>query len=140
MYDKLNAMFQFHEQNLGLRHYRQTLLANNIANADTPNYKATDIRFSDALSKATDNSHVSRQFAHPVRQVKGHIALETPVQTSFGNSDLLYRIPSQASIDGNSVDIDQERAEFLDNSVRYQAALTLANSYLKGLRTAMQSE
>jgi flagellar basal-body rod protein FlgB len=58
----------------------------------------------------------------------------------FASRDLLYRVPDQPSLDGNTVDMDRERAQFTDNAVRYQASLTFLSSRLQSLKTAMQSE
>ncbi|MFD2837024.1 flagellar basal body rod protein FlgB [Azotobacter vinelandii] len=60
--------------------------------------------------------------------------------TTFAVRELLYRVPDQPSLDGNTVDMDRERAQFVDNTVRYQASLTFLDSRLQGLKTAMQPE
>jgi len=136
MFDKLEAAFTFQKQALGLRHQRQAVLANNIANVDTPHFKARDFDFTRQLRAATSRFGVSPP--HLEKTAPGHISLGDggPVR----HPDMLYRMPAQSSLDGNTVDMDRERAEFMDNSVRYQASLTMTNSFLQGLKTAMQSE
>ena len=69
-----------------------------------------------------------------------HIAGEGPAWRGAGNPDLLYRIPDQPSLDGNTVDMDRERTQFADNAVRYQVGLTMLNSRIQGLKNAMQPE
>lgn len=133
MIDKLSASLDFYQQALGLRHQRQQVLAANIANADTPHYKARDFDFAAELSRASDGSGGLRLATTD----KGHIAAGASAG-SAGN--LLYRVPDQPSLDGNTVDMNRERTHFADNSVRYQSALTLANARIQGLKSAMQSE
>jgi len=138
MFDKIEAAFQFHKQALGLRHERQELLANNIANADTPNFKARDFDFSKAMAAAMNSAGGAVAGGRLQTTAVHHIA--SSGGTTAGPVDLLYRLPAQPSLDGNTVDMDQERAQFMDNSVRYQASLVLINSYIQGLKTAIQSE
>jgi flagellar basal-body rod protein FlgB len=113
MIDRLDEMLRFQTQALTLRGERQALIAANVANADTPNYKAVDFDFAAALKAAT----------------AGNAAAQP---------QLLYRVPAQASIDGNSVDLDAERAQFADNTVRYEAALKFLNAQIKTMLAAMQ--
>jgi flagellar basal-body rod protein FlgB len=137
MIDKLGEAFNFHREALNLRHQRQSILASNIANADTPHYKARDIDFASELSRALKEgpggtSSVGLRTTSPQHFRGG--ALASAAQTY----DMRYRVPVQPSLDGNTVDMDQERAHFTDNAVRYQASLTLLNGYIQGLRNAMQ--
>jgi flagellar basal-body rod protein FlgB len=115
MIDRLDEFMRFQTEALKLRSQRQELLAANIANADTPDYKAVDFDFGKALAAATATQ------AGPAPQPQ-----------------LLYRQPAQASLDGNSVDMDAERAAFADNTVRYEAALKFLNAQLKTMLAAMQ--
>ena len=137
MFDKINNTFQFHQQALSLRHERQKVLANNIANADTPGFKARDLDFSKALSSAVQRQ--SDGISGGLQRTSSrHLSGGAQVQ-DFGNN-LLYRVAAQPSLDGNTVDMDQERAAFADNTVRYQTSLVMMNSYIQGLKTAIQSE
>ncbi|OON61005.1 flagellar basal body rod protein FlgB [Massilia sp. KIM] len=136
MIGKIDDYLRFHETALSLRAQRQELLASNIANADTPNYKARDIDFSAALQGAlagqkgglatTAGAHMARGVATGDTLANG-----TPVQ---------YRGVVQGSVDGNTVDMDVERNQFADNALRYEAGITLINSQIKGLLAAIQGQ
>jgi flagellar basal-body rod protein FlgB len=115
MIDALDQFMRFQTEALKLRSQRQELLAANVANADTPNYKAVDFDFGKALQAATANA-------------------SGPAPAP----EVLYREPAQASLDGNSVEMDAERAQFADNSVRYEAALRFLNAPLKTMLAALQ--
>lgn len=147
MIDQIAASFNAREQALSLHHARHEVLAANIANADTPNYKARDIDFSHELKKALDagdtpgGDATGRAGLALARTSERHIAGEGAALATGGSQPaLLYRVPDQPSLDGNTVDMDVERAEFADNAVRYRAALTMLNSRIRGLKNAMQPE
>ena len=136
MLGKLDDYMRFNETALSLRSQRQTVLASNIANADTPNYKARDVDFSAALQGAmarsgpvqTMNTTAVKHFPAP-RQDAGTLADGTPLQ---------YRGIVQGAVDGNTVDMDVERNQFADNALRYEAGITLINAQIKGMMTAIQ--
>ncbi|WP_404344434.1 flagellar basal body rod protein FlgB [Vreelandella aquamarina] len=142
MIDQLESAFNFHQQALGLRQQRHQVLSANIANADTPNYKARDIDFASELKKAVEGGQAQQQGGGLTlaRTSDRHLVGEGPAWRGAGNADLLYRIPDQPSLDGNTVDMDRERTQFADNAVRYQAALTIMNRRIQGLKNAMQPE
>lgn len=144
MIDQLESAFNYHQRALGLRQARHEVLASNIANADTPNYKARDIDFASELKKAVDGAQgagSSNAGGLALARTSGnHIAGEGRTWRGAGSADLLYRIPDQPSLDGNTVDMDRERTQFADNAVRYQAGLTILNSRIQGLKNAMQPE
>lgn len=119
-----------HAHTTQLRARRAEVLAANLANADTPHYQARDLDFSALLAGELDGALLSRTD-------RGHLALGEP-----GNFDmeLLYRTPAQASLDQNTVDVQAERAAFLDNAMRYQASLRFLNSRLSGLLNAFRGE
>ncbi|MDR9440997.1 MAG: flagellar basal body rod protein FlgB [Halomonas sp.] len=136
MIDRLAASLNFHQQALGLRQERQKVLASNIANADTPGYKARDMDFAGELQKAVKQGSSDGGLAlsrSSARHIEGQ-------GVPGASHELLYRVPDQPSLDGNTVDMDRERTQFADNSVRYQAALTILNSRIQGLKKAMQPE
>lgn len=137
MIDKLAGSLGFHQEVLNLRAERQKVLASNIANADTPNYKARDFDFSSELSKAMEQGRASGAGLNLATTSSRHIPAQGP---AAAERDLLYRVPDQPSLDGNTVDMDRERAQFADNAVRYQAGLTILNRKIQGLKSAMQSE
>ncbi|MFV8781593.1 flagellar basal body rod protein FlgB [Microbulbifer sp. SA54] len=136
MIDRLAAALNFDREALGLRNQRQQVLANNIANADTPNFKARDFEFSRALAQATGHSSAEKGLLLSTTSSQ-HLAVRSRVTS---RTDLLYRVPDQPSLDGNTVNMDVERTRFADNAVRYQTALTLLNSRIRGLKSAMQPE
>ena len=137
MIGKLDDYLRFNETALSLRSQRQQLLASNIANADTPNYKARDIDFTAALQgamaksgppagvlKATAPNHMGGGAGNPNVLPNG-----TPVQ---------YRGTVQGAVDGNTVDMDVERNQFTDNAIRYEAGITMINHQIRGLMAAIQ--
>ncbi len=125
----LDKVLGIHEKALYLRSKRTSILASNIANADTPNYKAKDLDFRSILSQSQQAASL------PLRQNNPrHIP---PAQNSFA-SELQYRNPYQASLDGNTVDPQLEKAAFSENAVRYQATLRFIGGKFKGLLTAIK--
>ena len=128
-----NALF-FQQQALGLRAYRQQVLAGNIANADTPNYKARDFDFTSALKEAVAGRGEGSLLV--ARTNSAHLA---GIGES-GPARLMYRTPVQSSADGNTVEMDVERAQFSENAVRYEAGLTFITHQLKMLTAAMQAQ
>lgn len=136
MIDKLDNELRFAQDAMSLRAERQQVLASNIANADTPNYRARDFDFATELASSLNQGR-SRSSMSLATTSDRHL------HASSGSSsvhELLYRVPDQPSLDGNTVDMDRERAQFADNSVRYQASLTFLNNRLQSLKNAMQSE
>lgn len=124
-----------HEQALAFRAQRAEVLANNIANADTPNYKARDMDFSAVLAAQADKSK-NGTFAIATTNTK-HIEVD-----GVGGMDgtLLYRTPSQPSLDQNTVDGQVETANYAQNSVGFQASFTFLNNKFKGLMSALRGE
>jgi len=135
MIGKLDQALSFQSTALMLRSERQQVLAANIANADTPNYKATDFNFAQALANATGAGAGTAQAGQLAITSEGHSsgsAGSLPVQ-------LKYRTPSQGSVDGNTVEMDAERAQFADNAVHYEAALKFLNAQIKTMLAAVQA-
>ena len=120
-------------QALDLRAYRTEVLASNIANADTPNYKARDFDFAAALSGAIGARERVALARTSVRHLGG-AAGHAPAAA------LQYRVPVQPSIDGNTVEMDTELAQFSDNALRMQADLTFMSARLRELQTAIQGQ
>ena len=132
MIDKLQASFRFQQEALRLRQQRQEVLSANIANSDTPQYKARDIDFSAALGQAMDKGSAGAPLAlTSTRHLRGAAAA--------GSAEALYRQPMQSSMDGNTVEMDVERVNFADNALRYEANLTVLGSKIKSLLAAVQS-
>ena len=124
-------IFGIHEQALLLHGQRVGILATNLANADTPNYKARDIDFSAVLAH-------SDAAPLPLAVTQGsHIAMNDGATPS---ADLMYRNPYQASLDGNTVEMPVEQAAFSENNVRYQASLVFINGKIAELTLAINGQ
>ena len=143
MLDKLDATLNFHQTALRLRGQRQELIAANIANADTPNYKARDIDFKTAMQNAVAN--MSAESSGSAQSLTKTSALHQDGSLSNGASanvlsgQALFRPVIQGAVDGNTVDMDVERNQFADNAIRYEASLTMLNNQLKQLNLALQN-
>ncbi len=135
------AALGIHEQALHLRTKRAEVLANNLANVDTPNFKAKDIDF-----KAVLNSHMNSS-APTLKMATNHSAhrrgmFDSGPSAEINGEDveLLYRTPLQPSVDGNTVDEQMEQAEFMKNAMQHQASYTFLNKKFKGLSSALRGE
>jgi flagellar basal-body rod protein FlgB len=130
------SIFGIHEQALLLHGQRVGILATNLANADTPNYKARDIDFSAVLSHSDDAGGGQPPLSLSVTQAS-HISLSDGLS---GGADLKYRNPYQASLDGNTVEMPVEQAAFSENNVRYQASLGFINGMIAELNLAINGQ
>jgi flagellar basal-body rod protein FlgB len=119
-----------HPQTLALREKRSEVLASNLANADTPGYKARDLDFRAVLNKS-----MSMKPAMEKTQ-QGHFS---PNDRLLGAS-MLFRNPQQASLDGNTVESHIEQGKYAENAVQYQASLTFIKGKFSGLMTALRGE
>lgn len=137
MIDKLDNELHFNRQALNLRVQRQKVLANNIANADTPGFKARDMDFSKTLERAVSGGSAGTAGLKMVKTSDRHFQGSLSTSSHF---DLKYRIPDQPSLDGNTVDMDRERSQFVDNNVRHEASLKFMSSSISRIRSAMQPE
>lgn len=125
--------FGIHQHSIGIRARRTEILAGNIANADTPGYKARDIEFKDALQNARSRSGVFLN-----RTNENHKFAQS---FSMAQSGELYRVGNQSDTgDGNSVDTEVERNLFMKNSMEYQASLDFLNSKISTLRKAIKGQ
>jgi flagellar basal-body rod protein FlgB len=115
---------------------RMEVLAKNLANVDTPNYKAQDIDFKTALAQAGSPGAALTLATTTANQI-GNSATTGDLDTSGA---LKYRVPLAPSLDGNTVDAQMEQAAFADNTVRYQATLTFLTGSLKDLMTAITGQ
>jgi flagellar basal-body rod protein FlgB len=124
-------IFGIHERALLLHGERLGVLAANLANADTPGYKARDIDFSDVLQTQGASEL-------PLRVTQSaHLALDS---SELSPGDLKYRVPYQASLDGNTVEMPVEQAAFSENNVRYQASLNFINLKISELQLAIAGQ
>jgi flagellar basal-body rod protein FlgB len=121
-------------QALNLRTQLHQVLASNIANADTPNYKARDFSFETAMQNAmSGRSDVGR--VDMARTSAGHIARSG----AGGSADFKYRSETQSAVDGNTVDMDVERAQITENAMQYQILTQLITNKFQGIRSALAS-
>jgi flagellar basal-body rod protein FlgB len=150
------------EKYMNLLSVRQKLIASNIANADTPGYKARDVDFASSLAGALKktgggagvaaSNHSTLAMAQPAgvtggmsmaATTPGHMSGKTTLAPSGGTPDdyskLQYRIPTQPALDGNTVDIDTERVQFADNTLHFESGMTVLSSQIKTMLAAIQS-
>ena len=137
MLNGLDDFFATRMSALGLRAQRSETLASNIANADTPSFKARDFDFPSALQSALSRSPTSAQSVVLNRTSEHHLP---GGNHGGGVKNLQYRNPAQASIDGNTVDLDVELGQFSDNSIRYQADLTFLSNQIRSLQQAIANQ
>lgn len=133
MLDRLDRELSFNRNALNLRSYRQELLASNIANADTPHFKARDIDFKSALTdmmagKAQGSLDLARTSP---RHLPG-------LDDNRYGVDVKYRTEYQGAADGNTVDMDVERSAFAENAVHTEALITFVRDQLQQMNTALQ--
>lgn len=164
MNQTLDGLFHYYQTAINLRSYRQEVLASNIANADTPGYKARDFEFGQALTGALQNDPAAAQgptglvrtalgaFTPAAASAAAGLATTTaghqsgaqsldPVGHALAQSaaQLKYRAPAQDSVDGNTVDMDVERSNFANNAIHYEANLTQLTAQIKDLISAMSA-
>jgi flagellar basal-body rod protein FlgB len=152
MFANLTNGLDFQAKALVLRAERQRVIASNIANADTPGYVGRDINFKEAMSAAMETGTPSGGRLTLTRSSEAAASgdgtshgAHIPLQSTLGSlgdgaSSMAYAVQSQPSMDGNSVDLDQERANFVDNSVRYEATLRFINGSSKTILSAIQGQ
>jgi flagellar basal-body rod protein FlgB len=122
-----------HESALHFRSERAAVLANNLANIDTPNFKAKDLDFKQALSQ---QMNVGNRFDASMTNDR-HIAASSGISQE---GEVLYRTPQQPSIDGNTVEDQIEHAEYMKNTLAFQASFQFLSSKFQGLRSAIRGE
>ncbi len=132
----LNSYLGIHPRALTLESQRTEVLAANLANADTPGYKARDIDFKAELAAAGKTAGGDGQGGAG----DGTGTRAGGLNLSTDNATLKYRVPLAPALDGNTVDTQLEQSAFAENSVRYQATLTILNSKLRGLMTAITGQ
>ena len=135
MLNRLTDSLDFQAQALNLRAERQRIIAGNIANVDTPGFVARDMDFASALREATGTAAGSSMMAGASATNAAHIPLSAGSAAQLG---LKYSASSQTSLDSNTVDMDRERASFVDNSVKYEATLRFINTGVRTMLDAMK--
>ena len=137
MLNKMTERLDFQSEALLLRAERQRAIASNIANADTPGYVARDFNFREALMAASSSPQAMTQAS---TTAAGHIPLQAQMSDEALKAKLGYAVNSQPSLDNNTVDLDRERANFVDNAVRYEATLRFINGQSKTMLSAIQGQ
>jgi len=138
MFDPIGEDLKFYQTAIALRQQRQEVLAANIANADTPNYKARDFDFKAALREAMGGEGAMRL---PDTQLSMTSSRHIPGKATTPDfAELLYRQPMQPSLDGNTVDMDVERVKFAENSAQYQMDLSIISARIRSLMTVLQQQ
>jgi flagellar basal-body rod protein FlgB len=134
----LDDYMRVNETAINLRAQRQELLASNIANADTPNYKARDLDFSKAMESALARNNT--QSTALKKTDPAHLDANKSVNGTSGTNDvpIMYRSPLQPNADSNTVDMDVERNQFADNAVHYEAGLTMITAQIKDMLAVIQ--
>ncbi|MGF1548210.1 MAG: flagellar basal body rod protein FlgB [Thiotrichales bacterium] len=122
-----------HAHALLLRSQRASILAANLANADTPNYKAKDVDFASVLKQTQSGQGFGMQTTH-------HTHLTQPRDTPLDPAQIQYRVPQQASLNGNTVESHIEHGKFSENTVQYLTTLEFLNSKINGLMKALRGE
>ena len=132
----LNELLNTQESALRVRESRTELLASNIANADTPNYKARDINFSAALKQVVESKMGMKAPLVMTTTSNAHLAGKgvSPI-----SGEIQFRNDQQGSIDGNDVDVDKERIQFTDNGVKYEATVTLITAQIHNMLAVIQN-
>jgi flagellar basal-body rod protein FlgB len=139
----LDSYIGVHAAALKVREQRTELLAQNLANADTPGYKARDLDFRAALSAAAGADAVPGELrATQTRHYGTSLDVSTSGVLAPGSTEafLRYRTPLAPSLDGNTVDAQLEQSAFAENSVRYQATLSFISSKFRSLMTAITGQ
>lgn len=145
MFSQLTAGLDFQATALSLRSERQRVIASNIANSDTPGYAARDINFKEAMAAATGHGRTSIPMAGSTGAGAASHSAHIPIPgnragTGGTRAQLGYTVQTQPAMDNNSVDLDRERASFVDNAVRYESTLRFINGYSKTILSAIQGQ
>ncbi len=128
----IERAFSIHDDAMMMRSQRSSILAANIANADTPNYKARDMDFQQMMQQL-ENPDSSMQLQTTDSR---HMSLQSSDRQAY----IKYRNPLNPSLDGNTVDMHAEQARFSQNALQYQASLTMLNSKIRGLQLAIRGQ
>ena len=152
MFAQLTSGMDFQAKALVVRAERQRVIATNIANTDTPGYAARDVNFKEAMASAGAGAGTGTATRLALAAPTGgattsshpaHIALGDPANGGAlpgSAAQLGYAVQTQPAMDNNSVDLDRERAAFVDNAVHYESTLRFINGYSKTILSAIQGQ
>ena len=127
--DSIKKQLTFFGSALNIRNKRNDIIASNIANAATPNYKARDINFLDEFKKVTNTGEI--KITH-----SNHI----PTKNYNISGKAFYRDPVIASLDGNTVELSVEQMQFAENTMKYQTTLKFLNGKITKMISAIRGE
>ena len=125
----IKQYLEIHSAALSLRNKKNEIIASNIANAATPNYKARDLDFNSEMSRHLKSGNLTTTN-------NKHFSLMRPVS----HKGVSFREPLQQSLDGNTVELAVEQMEFSENSIKYSTTLSFLNSKISGLMSAIRGE
>jgi flagellar basal-body rod protein FlgB len=134
----LDNFFGINQQALKIHSRRSEVLAGNLANADTPGYKARDIDFKSALQQAKGGQGQTALLTTNSKHINSAGSAPGRVDDVLG--EMKYRVPSQPSLDGNTVDSLKEKTAFMENALLYQTNLQFLGGKMKHLKTALKGE
>jgi flagellar basal-body rod protein FlgB len=134
----LDAYLGVHQDALKIRGQRTEVLARNLANADTPGYQARDLDFRAALAQASGAAGADAPVA--LKTTSTHHIATSDANGADANPNLKYRVPLAPALDGNTVDVQMEQANFAENAVRFQATLSFLSARFRGLMTAITGQ
>ncbi len=143
MFERLTGRMEFFSQSLQLRAYRQQVIASNIATADTPGFVARDFDFKAALENAAgpqDGTLRAGLNAPLAGADPRHMRTVSSTEGVVDRTRVAYSVQTEPSLDGNSVDMDQQRANFTDNAIRYESTLRFINGHVKTMLNAIQGQ
>ena len=132
----LDASFNQHERALSLYAERAEILANNLVNSDTPGFQAKDLDFKSILQNAASSNELNQSGLKATNS--GHI--QEYANDNQLSSELLYRVPLQSAVDGNTVDGEVEKTQFSENAMRYMASLSFLNHEFTKLKMVMSNQ
>lgn len=135
----MDQSLSFYQTALNVQAQRQEMLSSNIANADTPNYKARDIDFRSALKGALDQQQNNRSLGLATTSQQ-HLQGGTNQRDMWLANYTGYRQEWHSAVDGNTVDMDLERAAFAENTVHYEASVRFISSWFQGMQRAISGQ
>lgn len=134
--DKISDGVAIYQHAMNLRALKQQQIASNIANADTPKYLAKEFDFAATMKSTIENQNGANPSALQTTNSK-HMTLSPNGMVA---PDSLYRVPTQPKPDGNTVEVEHEKKEMIENTIQFQMLTQLTTDYFNKLRTAMQPE
>ena len=138
MFEQLTNRMELFSNVLQLRAHRQQVIASNIANADTPGYAARDFKFDAALRDVLDQTGLGSGVLNGGKP--GRVRTDSTGGSVAERAKVAYTVQTQPSLDNNSVDLDQQRANFTENAIQYESTLRFINGHVKTMLAAIQGQ